>query len=108
MRIGRLEYIVCLVFLNAAAASAQVNSPVHITSEEEATIYSTLSQGSLGMAPVRSKLTVGAKISPVVELQKVPETVPAALKGYKYTVHSDRVYIVDPSSRKVVRVIPNR
>ena len=108
MRIDRLAYSVCIVFLNAAAASAQVNSPRHITSEEEANIYSTLSQGSLGMAPVRGKLTVGAKVSPVVELHKVPETVPAAIKGYQYIVHSDRVYIVDPSSRKVVRVIPNR
>ena len=97
------------VLLSAVAASAQVSAPLKITSEEEAKIYSTLSQGSLRtQAPADLELAVGTKVPAAVELYKVPEVVPAPVQGYQYTVHSGRVYIVHPSTREVVRVIPNR
>jgi hypothetical protein len=95
--------------LSAVAAFGQVSAPLNITSEEEAKLYSTLSQGSLrNHDPVDFALSVGAKVPAAVELYKVPEAVPAPVQGYQYMVHSDRVYIVDPSTREVVRVIPNR
>ena len=108
MRMRRIGLAAAIVLVGTAAASAQVKSPLHITSEQEAKIYSTLSQGSLGSAPVGAELGVGAKVPAAVPLQTVPKAAPTPVRGYQYMVHSDRVYIVDPGSRKVVRVIPNR
>ena len=97
------------LLLSAVSASAQVSAPLKVTSEEEAKIYSTLSQGSLrNQAPADLELSVGAKVPAAVKLYKMPEAVPAPVQGYQYTVHSDRVYIVHPSTKEVVRVIPMR
>lgn len=100
---------ILISLLLSAAASAQVNVPLRITSEEEARVYSALTRGSLRKpAPAGAKLAIGTRVPIAVPLDDVPDTVPAPIRGYRYTVHSDRVYIVDPSTRKVVRVIPNR
>ena len=29
----------------------------------------------------------------------------APVRRYRYTVHSDRVYVIDPGTRRVVRII---
>jgi hypothetical protein len=90
------------------SAGAALSQPRAITSEEEANAYSILTR-----APIRSplppdlELGPGAIVPPAVELQPVPDSVPV-VRGYQYTVHSDRVYIVDPDSRQVIRVIPSR
>src|SRR5687767_3459725 len=53
-------------------------------------------------------LKVGVVIPAEVEFYDVPETVVVAtptLKGHKYVYLNDRVYVVEPSSRKIVAVV---
>jgi hypothetical protein len=109
VRTHRAAVCAVILVLSVTGASAQVKSPLNITSEEEAVIYSTLTQGSLKQqAPAAIKLNLGAKVPATIELYEVPVAVPAPVHSYRYTVHSNRVYIVDPETRRVVRIIPNR
>jgi Protein of unknown function (DUF1236) len=56
--------------------------------------------------PPRFSVTVGEKIPTAVELYDVPSDIEyAPLRRYRYTVRDDRLYIVGPDTRKVVRII---
>jgi hypothetical protein len=57
-------------------------------------------------APVGFSATVGEEVPATVELYEMPSDIEyAAVRSYRYMVHDDRLYIVDPDTRKVVRVI---
>jgi hypothetical protein len=58
------------------------------------------------LAPVGFSATVGEEVPATVELYEMPSDIEyAAVRRYRYMVHDDRLYIVDPDTRKVVRVI---
>ncbi len=111
---GERQAVKCLIaatalLLCAASAKAEIKAPLHINSEEEAAVYSKLSQGSLAEAK-RSPVAFpeGTEVPLSAELRRVPATASRKLSTYLYAVHSSRVYIVDPQTRAVVRVIPSR
>ena len=56
----------------------------------------------------KGDVKVGVVLSDDVEYYDVPEKVIVAnpkLKGYKYAYLNDHVYVVEPSSRKVIYVV---
>lgn len=56
----------------------------------------------------KEEVKVGVVLSDDVDYYDVPEKVIVAnpkLKGYKYVYLNDHVYVVEPSSRKVVYVV---
>ena len=50
--------------------------------------------------------TVGEEVPAAVELYEVPSDIEyPPVRRYRFTVRDDRLYIVDPDTRKVVRII---
>lgn len=105
----RFAFIAAAVALSAGSALAQAVS-LDITPEQETTIYSTLSTGgTIGAAPSNVTVAVGTELPREVELREVPATVKVeSVRKYRYAVIGGRVVLVDPSSRKIVKVIEKR
>ena len=57
------------------------------------------------VAPVRERVTVGATLPADVELRTVPSDWGPWGSRYRYVYSDDRVYLVEPSTRKVIRSI---
>jgi hypothetical protein len=104
----RLGVSLAAVLLSAGPVFAQ--TAIEITPEQETTIYSTLSRGAtVGAAPADVTLSVGAELPASVELREVPASIEVpAVQRYRYAVVGGRVVLVEPQSRKVVRVIERR
>jgi hypothetical protein len=57
------------------------------------------------VAPVRERVSVGAVLPADVELRTVPSDWGPWGSRYNYVYSDDRVYLVEPSTRRVVRAI---
>lgn len=94
----------------AAAGVAQAQIVTwEITPEQERSIYTTIYQdrGTVGAAPAREyDVSVGAVIPAEIDLYDVPAAVTyAPARQYRYVIYGNRVVFVEPSTRRVVRVI---
>lgn len=94
--------------ISADAVQAQIVS-WEITPEQERGVYTTIYQdrGTVGAAPAREyDVSVGAVIPAEIDLYEVPAAVTyAPARQYRYVVHGNRVVFVEPSTRRVIRVI---
>jgi hypothetical protein len=83
---------------------------LELTTEQKAAIFDAVrpADGKV-KAPGNVPVAVGAQVPPVTELYFLPDnglaTAPEA-KGVKYTVAQNRVVLVDPTTMRVVDVIP--
>jgi hypothetical protein len=87
--------------------STLAQTVIEFTPEQERTIYSTVIAAPVRTAPPADvRVVVGAELPDVVELYDVPTTVeyPAA-RRLRYTVVDRQVVLVDPGTRRVIRVI---
>ena len=57
------------------------------------------------VAPVRERITVGATLPADVELRTVPSEWGPWSSRYRYVYAGEQIYLVEPSSRRVVRAI---
>jgi hypothetical protein len=83
---------------------------LQLTPEQKAAIFDAVRPADGNVkAPGNVPATVGAQVPPATELYFLPDialaTVPEA-KGVKYTVAQNRVVLVDPTTMRVVDVIP--
>jgi hypothetical protein len=80
---------------------------IEFSPEQERTIYSTVIGAPIRTAPPADvRIAVGAELPGTVELYEVPAAIefPAA-RRLRYTVVNRQVVLVDPGTRKIVRVI---
>lgn len=91
----------------AGSAPAQV---LEITPEQETTVYTTVTRERVRTPPPAGfRVGIGVEVPTAVELYEVPATVDVVpVRRYRYTVVDDQVVLVDPGTRKVVRVIRKR
>ncbi|MFZ0985832.1 MAG: DUF1236 domain-containing protein, partial [Pseudolabrys sp.] len=54
---------------------------------------------------VKERISVGGTLPADVELQTVPSTWGPRFTKYRYVYSNDRVYLVEPSDRRVIQVI---
>jgi hypothetical protein len=87
--------------------SALPQAVIEFTPEQERTIYSTVIASPIRTAPPADlRVAVGAELPATVELMEVPATIEVpAVRRLRYTVVDRQVVLVDPGTRKVVRVI---
>jgi hypothetical protein len=57
------------------------------------------------VAPIRERVTVGARLPADVELRAVPSDWGPSVSRYRYVYSDNRVFFVEPSSREVVHVL---
>ena len=83
---------------------------LQLTPEQKTVIYDTVrpADGKIKV-PGNVPATIGAEVPPATELYFLPDSVLATApeaKAIKYTVAQNRVVLVDPTTMRVVDVIP--
>ena len=93
--------------LLSVPAGAQPAVEFQWTPEVDRGVYGRMTRERVRTAPPAGfSVSVGAEVPAGVELYEAPADLEyAPVRRYRYTVHEDRVFIVDPSTRRVVRII---
>jgi hypothetical protein len=102
--------VVSTTLLSGSAVAQTVGVGIDFTPDQERTVYSTITRERVRTAPPAGfSVSVGATVPQEVELYEVPSAVEyAPAREYRYTTYQDRVYLVEPKTRKVVRIIERR
>ncbi len=85
-----------------------VGQPLVLTPAQRTTVYRTVKQQSVAVAPAAVEVVevqVGQPVPANVQLYAIPETVGVevpAIKSYKYMYVNNRVVLVDPATSLVV------
>jgi hypothetical protein len=86
---------------NALAQSAVVE----IAPEQRTQIKQYIVKEKIKPVTVKEHITVGATLPASVELHAVPSTWGPSVTKYRYVYTDNHVYLVEPSSRKVITVV---
>ena len=104
MKIRLIAGVTALSLLAGGQALAQATT-VDLTPEQRTTIKQYVVQERVAPVTVTDRITVGATLPADVELRTVPATWGPSVSNYRYVYADNRVYFVEPSSRRVVHVI---
>jgi hypothetical protein len=100
----KLAALGAVLLLSAGTAAAQV--AIEISPDDERTVYSTITRDRVVAPRVEFDVSVGAAVPREVELYEVPAEIEVApVRRYRYVVMDNRVVLVDPETRRIVRVI---
>ena len=90
-----------------AQSSTTTTTTTTITPEQETTIYRTITHEQVAVQPPSDWApSVGVVVPDQVQLYNMPSTVDVPMvQSDRYTVINGHVVLVDPGSRKVVRII---
>jgi len=115
MRKSKLSVAVTAAIALAAgigAASAQSTTTTTTTTtinpEQETTIYRTITREQVAVQPPPPEWapSVGVEVPAQVQLYNMPSTVEVpSVRSDRYTVVNGHVVLVDPGTRRVVRII---
>ena len=115
MRKSKLSVAVTTAIALAAgigAASAQSTTTTTTTTtinpEQETTIYRTITREQVAVQPPPPEWapSVGVEVPAQVQLYNMPSTVEVpSVRSDRYTVVNGHVVLVDPGTRRVVRII---
>jgi len=86
---------------NALAQSAVVE----IAPQQRTQIKQYIVKEKVKPVTVRERISVGATLPTEVELHTVPSSWGPSVTKYRYIYSDDHVYLVEPSSRKVITVV---
>lgn len=105
----RLTLLAAAIAFASGPALAQ-SVAIDLTPQQETTIYSTLHSGAtVGAAPGDVSVAVGTELPASIELKPVPQTVKVnTVQKYHYAVVGPEVVLVEPDSRKVVKIIKKK
>jgi hypothetical protein len=91
------------VLLSGQALAQTVE--VEIAPEQRTRIKEYVVREKVAPVRVQERISVGAVLPADVELRTVPSDWGPWGSRYRYVYSDDRVYLVEPDSRKVVRVV---
>ena len=97
-----LAIIVTASMLVSGHAFAQV---ITLQPEQRTIIREYVERESVPVVEIERDLTVGQSIPEEVELSTVPQQWGPSMNGYRYIYTDDRVYLIEPSSRRIIQVI---
>ena len=100
----RLYLLAAAVVFVAGPALAQ--AIIELNPQQEATLYTELYEGTTtGSGSTDVMVSVGKEIPETVVLKPVPRTVKVeGVAKYRYAVVGQQVVLVEPESRKIVRI----
>jgi hypothetical protein len=96
--------ILATAALLSSGAFAQTAS-VDIAPEQRTKIKQHVTTQKVAPVTLKEKVTVGATLPADVRLSPVPADWGPSVTKYQYVYSDNQVYLVEPSSRKVVTVI---
>lgn len=102
----RISLLAAALVFAASPALAQ-SVAIDLTPEQETTIYSELhTDATVGAAPGDVTVEVGTELPETIRLQPMPQSVQIeTVREYRYAVVGPQVVLVEPDSRKVVKII---
>jgi hypothetical protein len=104
MKYSLLAIATALIVTYSAESLAQ-SVEVEIAPESRTRIKEYVVRERVPSVRVRERITVGAVLPEEVELRTVPSDWGPWGTRYRYVYSDDNIYLVEPSSRRVVRVI---
>jgi hypothetical protein len=93
------------LFAGGQAFAQTVSATVDLSPEQRTTIKQYIVKEKVPRATIKERVTVGTVLPSDVEFHAVPGTWGPSVSRYRYVYSDNRVYFVEPSSRKVVHVI---
>lgn len=87
----------------ALAQSSTTTTTTTITDDQAAKVKTYVMKERRPSANFTGSLAVGTALPPTVEFYDFPEDV--GVKTYRYGVVNDRTVIVEPSTRRIIRII---
>ena len=96
--------VTALALLTAGQALAE-GVTLQIAPEQRTRIKEYVVKERVNPVVVKERVSVGATLPADVELRAVPETWGPSFNRYRYVYSDNRVYLVEPSDRRVVEVI---
>jgi len=97
-----LATIVTASMLVSGHAFAQV---ITVQPEQRTIIREYVVRESVPVIEMERDLTVGQAVPEDVELLTVPQQWGPGMTNYRYIYSDDRVYLVEPSTRRVIQII---
>ena len=92
----------------AFSASAYAQVTIDLTPEVRTEFHGFIMKEKVKPVTVEKEIVVGGEVPAAVELQPVPDVIVTrtpTLRGHRYFVAGNRIYVVHPESRQVVTVI---
>jgi hypothetical protein len=105
MKRNLIAGLTAFTLLAGGEALAQAAVTVDLSPEQRTTIKQYVVKEKVAPVTVRERISVGAALPANVELRTVPSTWGPSVTKYRYVYSDNRVYFVEPSSRKVIHVI---
>jgi hypothetical protein len=78
---------------------------VTLQPEQRTIIREYVERESVPVIEMERDLTVGQSVPEEVELSAVPQQWGPSMSNYRYIYTDDRVYLVEPSNRRIIQVI---
>jgi len=97
-----LATIVTASLLVSGQSFAQV---ITLQPEQRTVIREYVERESVPVIEIERDLTVGQSVPAEVELSTVPQQWGPGMSNYRYIYTDDRVYLIEPSSRRIIQVI---
>lgn len=99
----------CLLLAGPASAQSTTvtttTGVVEIAPQQRTHIREYVTERKIRPVTVKESVTVGAVLPANIELVAVPDDWGPELRRYRYVYTNDHVVLVEPSSRKVVKIV---
>ena len=99
---------------NSSGEAAQIEqsaTPLKLSDQQREQIRSYFSGKTAGrLQSANFSVAIGAAVPQQVDLQQLPPEISSVIGGYQgddYVLVGDQLFIVDPSARRVVAIVPN-
>ncbi len=93
------------IALGGQAVAQTVSTTIEIAPEDRTRIKEYVVRERVKPVTIKERISVGATLPATVELRTAPADWGPSVSRYRYVYHDNRVVLVEPSSRKVVRII---
>jgi uncharacterized protein DUF1236 len=91
--------------VSSQALAQAVTTSIELAPEQRTKIKEYVVKQKVKPVTVKESISIGATLPPTVTLTAVPADWGPSVSKYRYVYHDNRVYFVEPTSRRVVHVI---
>ena len=101
----RRLYLTLVVTASMLASGQALAQVITLQPEQRTIIREYVERESVPVIEIERDLTVGQSVPEEVELSTIPQQWGPGMSNYRYIYTDDRVYLIEPSSRRIIQVI---
>ena len=98
-------YLATIVTASMLVSGPSLAQVITLQPEQRTIIREYVERESVPVIEMERDLTVGQSVPEEIELSTVPQQWGSSMNNYRYIYTDDRVYLVEPSSRRIIQVI---